>query len=59
VIVFLATSSNKVATFTIMNFISDGFFGKAAALTTFLLIIAFLVLLAGRKIAGKNIQLFD
>jgi iron(III) transport system permease protein len=59
VIVFLATSSNKVATFTIMNFVNDGFFGKAAALTTFLLIISFLILLIGRRIAGKNIQIFN
>ena len=59
VIVFLATSRNKVATFTIMNFVNDGFFGKAAALTTFLLVISFLILLVGRKLAGKNIQIFN
>ena len=59
VIVFLATSGNKVATFTIMNFVSDGFFGKAAALTTVLLVIAFLILAVGKKIAGKKIQIFD
>ncbi len=59
VIVFLATSHNKVATFTIMNFVSDGFFGKAAALTTFLLCVSFLILAIGRKLAGKKIQIFD
>lgn len=58
VIVFLATSKNKVATFTIMNFVSDGFFGKAAALTTVLLVIAFLILAAGQKLAGKKIEIF-
>jgi len=58
VIVFLATSKNKVATFTIMNFVSDGFFGKAAALTTVLLAISFLILAVGRKIAGKKIEIF-
>ncbi len=33
VIVFLSTSKNAVVTFSIMNLISDGFYGKAAALT--------------------------
>ncbi len=58
VIVFLATSRNKVATFTIMNFVSDGLFGKAAALTTVLLLLAFIILLIGQKIAGKKIEIF-
>ena len=59
VIVFLATSKNKVSTFTIMNFVSDGFFGKAAALTTVLLTLSLMVLAVGQKIAGKKIKIFD
>lgn len=58
VIVFLATSRNKVVTFTIMNFVSDGFFGKAAALTTVLLLTTFLLLGIGRKVVGKKTALF-
>ncbi len=41
VIVFLSTSKNVVVTFSIMNLISDGFYGKAAGLTYVLLIISF------------------
>ncbi len=58
VIVFLATSKNVVATFTIMNLVSDGFYGKAAALTTALLVIAFLVLGIAKFVIGKKMDLF-
>jgi iron(III) transport system permease protein len=58
VIVFLATSSNAVATFTIMNLVSDGFYGKAAALTTALLLIAFTVLGLAKLFIGKRMELF-
>jgi iron(III) transport system permease protein len=58
VIVFLATSSNSVATFTIMNLVSDGFYGGAAALTTVLLIVAFGVLGLARRLFGRKISLF-
>jgi iron(III) transport system permease protein len=58
VIVFLATSGNVVATFTIMNLVSDGFYGKAAALTTALLVIAFGVLGVAKLVAGKRMELF-
>jgi iron(III) transport system permease protein len=58
VIVFLATSKNVVATFTIMNLVSDGFYGKAAALTTALLIIAFSVLGVAKFVIGKKMDLF-
>ena len=58
VIVFLSTSKNVVATFTIMNFVSDGFYGKAAALTTTLLLIAFSVLGLAKFIMGKKMDLF-
>ncbi|RKX73713.1 MAG: hypothetical protein DRP87_18400 [Spirochaetes bacterium] len=58
VIVFLATSKNVVATFTIMNLVSDGFYGKAAALTTALLIIAFSVLGISKLAFGRKIEIF-
>jgi iron(III) transport system permease protein len=58
VIVFLTTSSNAVATFTIMNLVSDGFYGKAAALTTALLLIAFTVLGLAKLFIGKRMELF-
>jgi len=58
VIVFLATSKNVVATFTIMNLVSDGFYGKAAALTTALLVISFAVLGIAKLIIGKKMDLF-
>lgn len=41
VIVFISTSSNSVATFSIMNFVNDGMFGKASALSVSLLVLAF------------------
>jgi iron(III) transport system permease protein len=41
VIVFVETSSNSVATFTIMNLVGDGYYGDAAALATALLILSF------------------
>jgi ABC-type Fe3+ transport system permease subunit len=56
--VFLATSKNVVATFTIMNLVSDGFYGKAAALTTALLVISFAVLGVAKLIIGKKMDLF-
>lgn len=59
VIVFLATSRNSVATFTIMNLVSDGFYGMAAALTTVLLLIAFGVLGLARRLFGRQISLFS
>lgn len=58
VIVFLATSKNIVATFTIMNLVSDGFYGKAAALTTALLMMAFSVLGIAKFVIGKKMDLF-
>ena len=58
VIVFLSTSKNVVATFTIMNLVSDGFYGKAAALTSILLLIAFSVLGLAKLLMGKRIELF-
>ncbi len=58
VIVFLSTSRNVVATFTIMNLVSDGFYGKAAALTSFLLVIAFAVLGLAKLVIGKRMELF-
>jgi len=59
VIVFLATSSNAVVTFSIMNLVNDGFYGKAAALTSVLLVIALGVLGAARSLFGKKIDLFQ
>ena len=58
VIVFISTSKNAVATFSIMNLVSDGFYGRAAALTCALLIIAFGVLAAAKLALGKNFELF-
>lgn len=58
VIVFIATSKNVVATFSIMNLVSDGFYGKAAALTCSLLIISFLVLGFAKLALGKRFELF-
>ncbi|HET6452578.1 MAG TPA: iron ABC transporter permease [Spirochaetia bacterium] len=58
VVVFLATSSNRVATITIMNLVTDGFYGKAAALTAALLACSFLALGAARLAAGRPVELF-
>lgn len=58
VIVFLSTSKNSVATFSIMNLVSNGFYGKAAALTCALLAIAFGTLGIAKLFLGKQIQLF-
>jgi len=58
VIVFLSTSKNAVATFSIMNLVSDGFYGKAASLTTVLLAIAFGVLGLAKLAIGKRMDLF-
>jgi iron(III) transport system permease protein len=58
VIVFLSTSKNAVVTFSIMNLISDGFYGKAAALTCVLLIISFSALGLAKLLMGKQVQLF-
>lgn len=58
VIVFLATASNAVATFSIMNFVSDGYYGKAAALTSLLLLISFAILGLARILLGKRLRLF-
>ena len=58
VVVFLATSSNSVATFSIMNLVNDGFYGKAAALTTALLLASFALLGTARLAAGKPVELF-
>jgi iron(III) transport system permease protein len=58
VIVFLATSKNVVATFTIMNLVNDGFYGKAAALTSTLLVIAFAILGLAKLLIGKRMELF-
>jgi iron(III) transport system permease protein len=58
VIVFLSTSSNVVATFSIMNLVSDGFYGKAAALTSALLVVSFSVLGLAKLAIGKRMELF-
>ena len=58
VIVFLSTSKNAVATFSIMNLVSDGFYGKAAALTCVLLVISFGTLGIAKLLMGKQVQLF-
>jgi iron(III) transport system permease protein len=58
VVVFLSTSRNVVATFSIMNLVSDGFYGKAAALTTALLLVAFSVLALAKLTIGKRMDLF-
>lgn len=58
VIVFISTSKNAVATFSIMNLVSDGFYGKAAALTCALLAVSFGTLGLAKLLMGKQIQLF-
>jgi len=58
VIVFLSTSKNAVVTFSIMNLVSDGFYGKAAALTCVLLVISFGTLGIAKLLMGKQAQLF-
>ncbi len=58
VIVFLSTSKNAVATFSIMNLVSDGFYGKAAALTCVLLVISFGTIGLAKLIMGKQVQFF-
>jgi iron(III) transport system permease protein len=58
VVVFLATSSNSVATFSIMNLVNDGFYGRAAALTTALLLASFALLGTARLAAGRPVELF-
>jgi iron(III) transport system permease protein len=59
VIVFLATSANSVVTFSIMNLVNDGFYGKAAALTTVLLAVALGVLGVARGLVGRSLDLFQ
>jgi iron(III) transport system permease protein len=59
VIVFLATASNAVVTFSIMNLVNDGFYGKAAALTTVLLAVSLGVLGVARGLVGRKIDLFQ
>jgi iron(III) transport system permease protein len=59
VIVFIATSTNAVATFSIMNFVNDGFYGKAAALTSVLLVVSFAVLGIAKLVVGKRLDLFS
>jgi iron(III) transport system permease protein len=58
VIVFISTSRNAVATFSIMNLVSDGFFGKAAAMTCALLVVAFGAIGIARLALGKQMKLF-
>ncbi|MCX7788553.1 MAG: iron ABC transporter permease [Spirochaetes bacterium] len=58
VVVFIVTQKNVVTTFSIMNLVSDGFYGKAAALTCTLLIIAFGLLGITKLVLGKNVVLF-
>lgn len=58
VIVFLSTSKNAVVTFSIMNLVSDGFYGKAAALTCVLLAVSFGTLGIAKLLLGKQVQLF-
>jgi iron(III) transport system permease protein len=58
VIVFLVTSSNVVATFTILNLANDGYRGAAAALTTALLILSGAVLALSRLLFGRRMELF-
>ncbi|HEY9592851.1 MAG TPA: ABC transporter permease subunit, partial [Spirochaetia bacterium] len=58
VVVFLTTSSNRVATVTIMNLVNDGFYGKAAALTAALLAASLAALGAARAAAGRPVELF-
>jgi iron(III) transport system permease protein len=58
VIVFLVTSRNVVATFTILNLANDGYRGAAAALTTALLLLAGAVLGLSRLAFGRSVELF-
>lgn len=58
VIVFLVTSRNVVATFTILNLANDGYRGAAAALTTALLLTTAAVLVLSRLLFGRNVELF-
>jgi iron(III) transport system permease protein len=59
VIVFLSTSKNAVATFSIMNLVSDGFYGKAAALTCVLLAITFGTIGLAKLLFGKEAKFFS
>jgi len=59
VIVFLSTSKNSVATFSIMNLVSDGFYGKAAALTCVLLAISFGTIGLAKLLVGKQVKFFN
>lgn len=54
VIVFLETASNTVATFSIMNLVNDGYYGKAAALSVLLLALTFAAVAPARLLLGKN-----
>ena len=54
VIVFLQTASNTVATFSIMNLVNDGFYGKASALSVALLGLAFAAVGSGRLVLGRD-----
>jgi ABC-type Fe3+ transport system permease subunit len=47
-----------VATFSIMNLVSDGFYGKAAALTSALLVVSLSVLGLAKLAIGKRMELF-
>jgi iron(III) transport system permease protein len=58
VIVFLVTSRNVVATFTILNLANDGYRGAAAALTTALLLLTAAALALSRLLFGRNVELF-
>ncbi len=58
VIVFLVTSRNVVATFTILNLANDGYRGAAAALTTALLLLTAIVLACSRLAFGRSVELF-
>ncbi len=58
VIVFLVTSQNVVATFTILNLTNDGYRGAAAALTTALLVLSGAVLATSRLLFGRHVELF-
>jgi iron(III) transport system permease protein len=58
VIVFISTSKNVVATFKIMNLVNDGYYGKAAALTCALLVVAFSILGVAKLLSGKKADLF-
>jgi len=54
VIVFLETASNTVATFSIMNLVNDGYYGKAAALSVALLAVTFAAVGLARLPFGKK-----